>query len=149
MDFGIWSHIFRHFWQKWSFSHMYEYGSHRIGAVHKTHYYFCRREICHDRSQSLFYFVPQEKRVTRRPPWTWKNVGESIFHPENMNIWPKTGQNRLLHMLRSSLAFSDFNYIHTYYWGQGSPFSPGHRSNSSQSSFGHLYVLLLVGWGFS
>ena len=33
-----------------------------------------------DRSQSLFYFVPQEKRLIRRPCWGWKNMGESIFH---------------------------------------------------------------------
>ena len=33
-----------------------------------------------DRSQSLFYFVPQEKGLIRRPCWGWKNMGESIFH---------------------------------------------------------------------
>ena len=48
-----------------------------------------------DRSQSLFYFIPQEKRLTQRPPWTWKNMGDSIFPPENVNIWPETGQNRV------------------------------------------------------
>ena len=85
-----------------------------------------------DRSQSLFYFVPQEKRLTWRPPWAWKNMGDSVFHPENMNIWPKTGQNRWWHMLRSSLVFSHFDFMH--YWGQGGPFSPGDRSIYSQRS---------------
>ena len=33
-----------------------------------------------DRSQSLFYFVPQEKGLMWRPPWGWKNMGESILH---------------------------------------------------------------------
>ena len=47
-----------------------------------------------DRSQSLFYFVPQEKRLRWRPQRTWKK-GESIFHPENMNILPKTGKSMM------------------------------------------------------
>ena len=36
-----------------------------------------------DRSQSLFYFVPQEKRLIWRPCWGWKNMGESFFHRKN------------------------------------------------------------------
>ena len=36
-----------------------------------------------DRSQSLFYFVPQEKRLIWRPCWGWKNMGESFFHQKN------------------------------------------------------------------
>ena len=75
-----------------------------------------------------------------------KNMGDSILHPENVNIWSKTGQNQWWQMLRSGLAFSDFNFMH--YWGQGGPFSPGDCSNSSQRSFGQLKVLLLIGWGF-
>ena len=77
-------------------SHNYPKMLGRTGSPIMTECTAAMVSCCHliDRSQSLFYFVPQEKRVTRRPPWTWKNVGESIFHPENMNIWPKTGQNR-------------------------------------------------------
>ena len=87
-----------------------------------------------DRSQSLFYFVPQEKRLRWRAPWAWKNMGDLIFHPENLNIWPTTGQNWWWYMLRSSLVFTCFNFIH--YWGQGGPFSPGDLSISSQMSWG-------------
>ena len=32
-----------------------------------------------NRSQPLFYFVPQEKGLIRRPPWRWKNMGDLIF----------------------------------------------------------------------
>ena len=38
-----------------------------------------------------------------------------------------------------------FNFMQ---WGQGSPFSPGDGSNFSQRCQAHLYVLLLIGWGF-
>ena len=36
-------------------------------------------EIGRSHSESLFYFVPQEKRLTQRE---WKNMRDSIFHPE-------------------------------------------------------------------
>ena len=43
-----------------------------------------------DTSQTLFYFVPQEKGLIRRPPsWAWKIMGESIFDPVTNQIWPK------------------------------------------------------------
>ena len=51
-------------------------------------------EIGRSHFQSLFYFVPQEKRLTRRSPWEWKNMRAYVFHPENMNIWPEIGKNR-------------------------------------------------------
>ena len=65
-----------------------------------------------DRSQPLFYFVPQEKGLIWRSPWEWKNMRDSIFHPENRNIWPEIGQNRWWHMLRSSLVATAAAYAH-------------------------------------
>ena len=53
-----------------------------------------RHEAWRKHSQFLFYFVPQEKRLTRRSPWEWKNMRDYVFHPENMNIWPEIGKNR-------------------------------------------------------
>ena len=99
--------------------------------------------------QSLFYFVPQEKGLTwrRDPLWTWKYVGDSIFHPENGNIWSKTGQNRWWHMLRSSLVFSDFNFMH--YWGQtpckglGAQTCKYVRANHSTAYFSSLKSALM------
>ena len=100
-----------------------------------------------DRSQSLFYFVPQEKRLRWRAPWAWKNMGDSIFHPENVNIWPETGQNWGWHMLRSSLVFSDFNFMH--YWGQtpckglGAQTCKYVRANHSTAYFSSLKSALM------
>ena len=34
------------------------------------------------RSQPLFYFIPLEMGLIRRPPWGWKNLGDSIFQSE-------------------------------------------------------------------
>ena len=79
-----------------------------------------------------------------QPAWLWYSQSRVAlgmekyrrfdFHPENVNIWPTTGQNRWWYMLRSSLVFTCFNFIH--YWGQGGPFSPGDLSISSQMSWG-------------
>ena len=38
-------------------------------------------EIGRSHSESLFYFVPQEKRLTRRSPWEWKNMRDYVFSP--------------------------------------------------------------------
>ena len=46
-----------------------------------------------DRSQSLFYFVPQEKGLIWRPPWGWKNMRESTFHWEDGPPWGKMHPN--------------------------------------------------------
>ena len=45
-----------------------------------------------DRSQSVFYFVPQENRLIRRPLWAWKNLGESIFHWQDGSLRAKNAQ---------------------------------------------------------
>ena len=81
-----------------------------------------------------------------QPAWLWYSQSRVAtplgmekyrrfdFQPENVNIWPTTGQNRWWYMLRSSLVFTCFNFCH--YWGQGGPFSPGDLSISSQMSWG-------------
>ena len=74
----------------------------------------------------LFYFVPQEKGLIWRPPWGWKNMGESILHwknrPNDTKKWPKVGG----HMPRSHGNLSEFFFVH--YSGRSSHFSEGHRS---------------------
>ena len=66
------------------------------------------------RSWSLFYFVPQEKRLTRRSPWEWKNMRDSILHVE-INRMPtsiiailglKTSQGGNLHEGNVILPFA-------------------------------------------
>ena len=47
-----------------------------------------------DRSQSVFYFVPQENRLIRRPLWTWKNLGETNFHWQDGPLRAKKRPNR-------------------------------------------------------
>ena len=48
--------------------------------------------------QSLFYFIPQEKRLIRRPCWGWKNMGESILHWEDgPTDTKKTAKSRRTH----------------------------------------------------
>ena len=54
-----------------------------------------------DRSQPLFYFVPQEKGLIWRPLWGRKNMGESIFHWEDGPPWSKTHPNWCSHMPRT------------------------------------------------
>ena len=51
-----------------------------------------RLEARLDRSQSVFYFVPQENRLIRRPLWAWKNLGESIFHWQDGSLRAKNAQ---------------------------------------------------------
>ena len=78
---------------------------------------------CLDRSQSLFNFVPQEKRLIWRPPLGWKNMGESIFHWEN---WPYDTQKRPKvggNMPRVAGNWSEFFFVH--YSGRRSHFSAG------------------------
>ena len=76
-----------------------------------------------DRSQSLFDFVPQEKGLIWRPPWGWKNMGESIFHwenwPNDTKKWPKVGAN----MPRVAGNWSEFFFVH--YSGRRSHFPAG------------------------
>ena len=76
-----------------------------------------------DRSQSLFNFVPQEKRLIWRPPLGWKNMGESIFHWEN---WPYDSQKRPKvggNMPWVAGNWSEFFFVH--YSGRRSHFSAG------------------------
>ena len=79
-----------------------------------------------DRSQSLFYFVPQEKGLIWRPLCGWKNMRESILlwknGPTGFKKRPKVGG----HMPRSHGNLSDFVFVH--YLGRSSHFSEGHRS---------------------
>ena len=53
-----------------------------------------------DRSQPLFYFVPQEKGLIWRPLWGRKNMGESIFHWEDGPPWGKMHPNWCSNMPR-------------------------------------------------
>ena len=54
-----------------------------------------------DRSQPLFYFVPQEKGLIWRPLWGRKNMGESIFHWEDGPPWGKMHPNWCSNMPRN------------------------------------------------
>ena len=55
-------------------------------------------EIGRSHSESLFYFVPQEKRLTRRSPWEWKNMRDYFFFI--LKTWisgPKLAKSMMAH----------------------------------------------------
>ena len=52
------------------------------------------------------YFVPQEQGLTWQAHWAWKNMGNSIVHPENTNI---SQSNRLDYY--NGLVFACFTFI--------------------------------------
>ena len=65
-----------------------------------------------DRSQSLFYFVPQEKRLIRRPCWGWKNMGELNLHQEDGPPQGKMHLNGYQHMPGFQEHSTDSIFIH-------------------------------------
>ena len=77
-----------------------------------------------DRSQSLFYFVPQEKGLIWRPCWGWKNMGESNFHCENGPPQTKMHSNGWKHMLRVQEHLAELIFSH--FSGRGNWLSKGH-----------------------
>ena len=85
-----------------------------------------------DRSQSLFYFVPQEKRLIRRPPWGWKNMGESIFDWEDGPTRTKMHPNGWGHMSRLQGSWPELFFVH--YPGRSTHFSKGLLPICSQGS---------------
>ena len=91
------------------------------------------RSVCHlnihtglDRSQSLFYFVPQEKGLIWRPCWGWKNMGESNFHYKNGPPQTKMHSNVWEHMPRVQEHLAELIFVH--FSGRGNWFSEGHLS---------------------
>ena len=85
-----------------------------------------------DRSQSLFYFVPQEKRLIRRPPWGWKNMGESIFHQEIGSPQTRKRPNRYKHMPGAQGSLPELFSVHCP--GRSSHFFRGHPPICSKGS---------------
>ena len=65
-----------------------------------------------DRSQSLFYFVPQEKGLIWRPPWGWKNMGESILHWEDGSPLTRKRPNGYKHMPEAQGSLSEPFFVH-------------------------------------
>ena len=85
-------------------------------------------ELCStvDRSQSLFYFVPQEKGLIWRPCWGWKSMGESNFHCENGPPQTKMHSNVWEHMPRVQEHLAELIFVH--FSGRGNWFSKGYLS---------------------
>ena len=79
-----------------------------------------------DRSQSLFYFVPQEKGLIWRPCWGWKNMGESNFHYKNGPPQTKMHSNVWEHMPRVQEHLTELIFVH--FSGRGNWFSKGYLS---------------------
>ena len=50
--------------------------------------------LYHRKLPTAWLWYSQTRTAT---PWAWKNMGNSTFHDENVNIWPKTSQNRWWH----------------------------------------------------
>ena len=46
--------------------------------------------LYHRKLPTAWLWYSQTRTAT---PWAWKNMGNSTFHDENVNIWPKTSQN--------------------------------------------------------
>ena len=86
-------HIFKYdFWEKTRYSNMNFWCFLVTPGIQASKAWFSGGRYL-DRSQPLFYFAPQEKGLIRRPPWTWKNIKESIFHLVTNQILSKIPQN--------------------------------------------------------
>ena len=86
--------------------------------------------LYHRKLPTAWLWYSQTRTAT---PWAWKNMGNSTFHDENVNIWPKTSQNRWWHngYAEVELDFSDFNFMH--YWSGGSFLPDAHSIFSERS----------------
>ena len=67
--------------------------------------------LYHRKLPTAWLWYSQTRTAT---PWAWKNMGNSTFHDENVNIWPKTSQNWWWHngYAEVELDFSNFNVMH-------------------------------------
>ena len=104
-----------------------------------------------DCSQSLFYFVPQEKGLIRRPCWGWKNMGELDLHYKNWPPRTKRHWNGWGHMPRVQEQLTELIFVH--FSGRGDCFSEGHLSVLKICCKTHqatlpLYIDMYKFWAF-
>ena len=94
------------------------------------HWNMVASSLYHRKLPTAWLWYSQTRTAT---PWAWKNMGNSTFHDENVNIWPKTSQNRWWHngYAKVELDFSDFNFMH--YWSGGSFLPDAHSIFSERS----------------
>ena len=84
-----------------------------------------------------FLFRTSRKGTDSASPWKWKNLGVTVFHREKAKKSAKKAQNLWVHIPRSHLVFSEFNFVH--YCGRRDHFSKGDHSKNAKGPQVHLY----------